>query len=68
MSAIFYEAMRTLPTEYANDKTRHTYNADAVFVVNPELPPIMYTADRGWRKMDLVPAAERIIPRPSRLS
>ena len=52
MSKLFYEAMRTLPHAFMDDKTRHCYNEDMVFVVNPRLPPHMYTAACGWEAFE----------------
>ncbi len=62
MSKLFYEAMRTMPAEFICDKTRHCYNEDAVFVINPDLPPAKYTAAGGWETLELQSVFSPAIP------
>lgn len=65
MSKLFYEEMRTMPPEYVDDKTRHAYNEDYVFVLNPELPPRMYTATGGWEAFEPTFVPATTTPQPA---
>lgn len=67
MSKLFYEAMRVLPVEFIEDETRHSYSDSVVFVINPNLPPHMYTAADGWHEMKFVEFAPGFTP-PTKLT
>jgi hypothetical protein len=49
MSKLFYQAMRTLPAQFVDDRTEHLACETAIFVVNPNAQPHLYTEAFGWQ-------------------
>lgn len=51
---LMYEALKSLPDKFIDDKTRHCSLDGAVYVANPKYAPIIYKAKtKKWGKVKL---------------